>query len=207
MKRNLLKTVFFDLGNVLVFFSYPKMLEQAAQCTGLTREEVEKMLFERNLRDLYETGKIDSSELYSIFQSVSPRLFSFHEFMHALSDIFTPNEELWPMVHHLKKEGIRLVLLSNTSECHFNRIYSDYSICHLFDQLILSYEVGACKPDPFIYQKALEAAKCSPDECFYTDDIPEFIAGANKAGLKGEIYTDPASLRKHLIDRGCHFLL
>jgi len=182
------------------------MIERICQCTGLTGEEIKKMLFERNLRDLYETGKINSLELHSLFQEASPRLFSFDEFMHALSDIFTPNHEIWPIVHSLKKEGIRLVLLSNTSECHFKRINTDYPICQVFDQLILSYEVGACKPDLLIYQKALEAANCSKDECFYTDDIPEFIAGASKAGLKGEIYTDPFSLRKHLIDRGCDFL-
>jgi len=202
----MLKTVYFDLGNVLVFFSYPKMLEQVAHCTGLDAEKIKRLFFDRNLRETYETGQIDSSELYSVFHSISPRSFSFRDFMHALSDIFIPNTALWPIVERLKKEGIRLVLLSNTSDCHFNRIYSDYPICHLFDHKILSYEVGACKPDPLIFEKALAVSNCSPQECFYTDDIPEYIASARKTGLDGELFTDVPTLCSHLIDRGCHFL-
>ena len=199
----MIRTAIFDLGNVLVFFSYPKMIAQAAACTGLSPGEIERLFFDRRLREIYETGQMSSEELVSHFQSISPRRFSFSELMHALSDIFTPNQELWPVVDQLKEQGIRLVLLSNTSECHFNRILADYPICQKFDHLVLSYEVGACKPDLKIYQKALAVAGCKPEECFYTDDIPEFIDGARKAGLPGEIFTSVPSLCKHLSDRGC----
>lgn len=205
-KNKLLKTVYFDLGNVLIFFSYPKMIQQVATCTGLKPIEIQRLLFDRNLRETYETGKIDSAELYSIFQKLSPFRFSFVELMEAFSDIFTPNINLWPIVERLKKEGIRLILLSNTSECHYNYIYSHYPILQLFDHKILSYEVGACKPDPLIFQKALALSNCSPNECFYTDDIPEFIAGARKEGLPGEIFTDIPNLKNQLIARGCDFL-
>lgn len=199
----MIRSMIFDLGNVLVFFSYPKMVAQVAACTGLKAAEIETLFFDRRLRDLYETGQMSSEELVSHFQSISPRRFSFSELMHALSDIFTPNRELWPVVDQLKEQGVRLVLLSNTSECHFNRILADYPICQKFDHCVLSYEVGACKPDPKIYRQALAVSGCKPEECFYTDDIPEFIDGARKEGLQGEIFTNVPALRKHLFDRGC----
>lgn len=201
----MIKTIFFDIGNVLIFFSLPKMFQQLAVCTGLSAQSVETLLFGTDLRERYEKGLITTQELYHRFQKSSPRPFTLPEFTASLSDIFTPNTELWPVVEALKKTGIRLILLSNTSECHFNYIQSHYPILRQFDQKILSYEVGAWKPDPPIYQKALALASCSPEECFYTDDIPEFIAGARKAGLQGEIFTTVPCLKEHLASRGCDF--
>lgn len=199
----MLKTIYFDLGNVLVFFSLPKMFAQMAHCTGMSPSGVKQLLFETELRELYEKGLIDTEQLYRTFLKQSPHPFSLHEFMASFSDIFTPNTDLWPVVENLKKEGIRLVLLSNTSECHFNYAYSHYPILHQFDHKILSFEVGAWKPDPRIFQKALSHSQCKPEECFYTDDVPEFIASARKVGLQGEIFTDVPNLKRQLIERGC----
>lgn len=202
----MIKTVYFDLGNVLLYFSLPKMFAQLSQICGLSAPQVQKLLFETPLREEYEKGQIDTQSLYRIFLSYAPREFAFHEFVDALSDIFTPNTDLWPLVETLKSNGVRLILLSNTCECHFNRAYSHYPILHHFDHKILSYEVSAWKPDPLIFQKALEQSQCNPEECFYTDDIPEFIHAARKNGLDGEIFTGVEPLKKALISRGCDFL-
>jgi putative hydrolase of the HAD superfamily len=203
----MLKTVYFDLGNVLFFFSHSKMLEQIAQCCALPKEEIKRLIIDEHLQDAYEMGKIDSQGLYRFFRSRSRKSFSLHELIEAISDIFVPNEALWPTVEQLKKEGLRLLLISNTCESHYNRIYSHYPILRLFDQKILSFEVGSLKPHPRIFQKALSLSECSHSECFYTDDIPAYVAGARKAGLDAEVYTDVPTLRRHLIDRGCAFLI
>jgi HAD superfamily hydrolase (TIGR01509 family) len=197
----MIKTVYFDLGNVLIFFSFPKMLSQMSECTGMTVDEIQKLLFQTSVREQYEKGEIHTEDLYRLFLKSAPRPFTLHEFLAAFSNIFTPNTELWPLVEALKEKGIRLLLLSNTSECHFNYVYSHYPILRLFDHHILSYEVGSWKPDLQIFQKALQHAECTPEECFYTDDVPEFIHSARKAGLPGEVFTDVATLKAHLIAR------
>jgi len=202
----MIKTVYFDLGNVLLFFSLPKMFAQMGDCTGMSPSEVKELLYDTPLRELYEKGQINTEQLFKTFQRHAPNSFSLREFVSSFSNIFTLNKELCPLVEKLKQAGIRLVLLSNTSECHFNYAYSHYPIIQLFDHKILSFEVGAWKPDPRIFHKALAHAHCDLQECFYTDDIPEFISSARKAGLPGEIFTDVPKLKKQLIDRGCNFL-
>lgn len=202
----MIKTVYFDLGNVLLYFSLPKMFAQLSQICGLPAPQIQKLLFQTPLREQYEKGQIDTQALYRIFLSHAPREFSLNEFVDALSDIFTPNTALWPLVETLKSNGVRLILLSNTCECHFNRAYSHYPILQLFDHKVLSYEVSAWKPDPLIFQKALSFSQCKPEECFYTDDIPEFIHAARKNGLDGEIFTGVEPLKNALIARGCNFL-
>lgn len=200
----MLKTVYFDLGNVLVFFSHAKMFDQIADCAGMAPAKVKEILYETELRERYEKGLIDTEHLYRLFLKQSPRPFALHEFMTAFADIFTPNTELWPLVTALKKQGMRLILLSNTSECHFNHVYSHFPILHQFDHKVLSYEVGSWKPDLRIFHKALSHSQCAPEECFYIDDIPAFISGAKKAGLPGAVFTDVPALKRQLSRLGCN---
>ena len=197
----MIKTVYFDLGNVLVLFCHKKMIRQMAELSGLTPEEIHTLLIQKKVQEEYEKGKISTEQLYSNFARIGKRSFSLLEFMEAASDIFTPNEEVYPIVHSLKSQGIKLILLSTTSECHFNWIYSRYPILRQFDDLILSYEAGACKPDPLIFKKALSLAGCPKSDCFYTDDIHQYVAAARQEGLDSEVFTDAASLKKHLISR------
>jgi len=201
----MIKTVYFDLGNVLIFFSMPKMLSQLSNCTGIPVPKIKQLLLKSNLRELYEKGLIDTDQLYKTFVHHAHKSFSLHEFMINFSDIFTPNTEIIPIIKSLKKEKIRLILLSNTSECHFNYAYSHYPILQEFDHKILSYEMGVWKPDSSIFEKALTFSECEKEECFYTDDISHFIKSARRVGLPGEIYTDVPSLKGHLSERGLHF--
>lgn len=197
-----MKTIFFDIGNVLVFFNQAKMFEQIATCSGLELTDVKKLLLEHRLQEQYETGAIDSATIFQIFQNHSPKPLSLHEFFDAASNIFHPNTDLWTLVEELKQQNTRLILLSNTNECHFNHLYSHYPILHLFDDKILSYEVGAIKPHPRIFEIALSR---SIGDAFYTDDLAENIHAARRLGLDGEIFTDVRILKKHLVNRGFEF--
>lgn len=189
-------TIFFDLGNVLLFFDLDKMFRQLSECTGISVQELRQghLIFGEFLQK-YETGLITSEDLYRLLQSKTPHPFSIGKMKTAMADIFTPNLELWPIVEEIKMQGGKLVLISNTNECHFHFALSRYPILKLFDKFILSYEVGACKPDALIFKKALMEAE---GKTFYTDDIPAFVDAGRSAGLDAEVYTDPPSLRKQL---------
>lgn len=197
----MIKTLFFDLGNVLVFFSHARMWEQIAACTGIELSLLKKIFLEDELLKRYEAGQCTTAQVYEKMRSFATRPFSLEALKHAACDIFNPNYEIWPIVQAIKSQGIRLVLLSNTSECHYDHIQSTYPLLDWFDHKILSYKVGACKPEPLIFEQALLHANCDPSECFYTDDIPDFIDSAQKVGLPGAVFTDVPSLRKHLAAR------
>lgn len=192
-------TVFFDLGNVLLFFDHYKMKQQVANCCRLSLKET-SFLFQKHL-DAYERGAISTQTLYSDLLK-GGKTISFTDFTHALSNIFQPNFAVITLLEKLKARGIKLFILSNTCEAHFNFAKEHFSFLKLFDGFILSYEVGARKPERKIYQKALEVGNCSTQECFYIDDIPEFVKAALSFDIDSEIYLDPETLRQHLIQRG-----
>jgi len=196
-----IKTAIFDLGNVLVFFSYDKIIAQTAALTGLTPNAIRELLIRKELHGAYESGKISSENIYNIFLKEAPKSFTPEQFFFAASDIFQPNDSIFPLVKKLKKQGLRLVLLSNTSPAHFDFLTSRLPILDLFDAKVLSYEVKALKPHPRIYAAAIEAAKCSPQECFYTDDIPEFVIAARTHGIDAETFTNSEALENQFKKR------
>lgn len=198
----MLKTIIFDLGNVLFFFDHTKMIRQIGHCCGIPPEALKKIFFQHRIHQDYEQGQINSEDVHKILVKHGTKPFTHQEWMEAASDIFIPNTDLWPTIEALKEKKIRLVLLSNTSEVHYNYLNSHYPILSLFDAKILSYEVKASKPQPQIFQAALRSIDCSIDQCFYTDDIAEFIAAARKEGIDGEIFVDVSGLKSHLLQRG-----
>lgn len=199
--KNIMKyTVFFDLGNVLLFFDHHRMKKQLATCCNLSLKEI-SFLFQKYLDEI-ERGTITMQTLYSNLLELGGNPISFAEFTYALSDIFQPNLPVIALLESLKTRGVKLFLLSNTCDAHFSFAQKHFPFLQLFDGFILSYEVGARKPEKEIYQKALEIGNCSSTECFYIDDVPAFVQAARSLDIDSEIYLKPEILHHHLIQRG-----
>ncbi|SRR5581483_1779146 len=192
-------TIFFDLGNVLIHFDHEQMCRQIANYSGISETQVQQLMLKYG--DLYERGSISSKELYEEICRVSSKALDFDILMHAVSDIFKPNEEVISIFHQLKKKGHRIFLLSNTCEAHFTFASSHFPFIKQCDGYVLSYKVGARKPEIKIYEKALEIAGCQNKECFYTDDIFDYIESARAIQIDAEQYTTPEALTQHLYAR------
>ena len=70
-----------------------------------------------------------------------------------------------------------------------------------FDALVLSYKVGAMKPHPEIYRAAIEQAGCAPEECFYSDDIAEYVEAGRRMGMDAVQFQSVAQLQQELKTR------
>ena len=71
-----------------------------------------------------------------------------------------------------------------------------------FDALVLSFRVGAVKPESEFWDAALEAAGCEPGECLYADDRPELVAAAAARGIPGFVVRGAGSFAAGLGERG-----
>jgi len=74
-----------------------------------------------------------------------------------------------PVLRHLATAGYRLGLLSNVSDGAAIPI-AHLGIDSLFDEMILSHEVGLLKPDPAIYRLACERLHTTPEETVFVAD-------------------------------------
>ncbi|MBI3508689.1 MAG: HAD-IA family hydrolase [Chlamydiia bacterium] len=156
----------------------------------------------RQYGELYERGAVSSETLHKEMEKAASLPLPFQKFLHAMSDIFQPKQPAIDIALALKKKGHPLFVLSNTCEAHFLYLYNHFDFFKLFDGFVLSYEVQARKPEEKIFHKALEIASCSASDCFYTDDVLDYVESAKTFGMDAEQFTTPSNLITHLSHRG-----
>lgn len=71
-------------------------------------------------------------------------------------------------------------------------------LLHLFDDVVISAEVGTRKPEPEIYALALKRLGLAGAQVLFVDDFTHNIAAAREAGLNAHRFLGPARLRQAL---------
>ncbi len=88
----------------------------------------------------------------------------------------------------LKREGYAIGLVSNTGRTwgrYLRTVQDRLGIGRYFGARVFSDEVGVRKPEPKIFQTALEALRLPPEEVFHVgDDVDADVAGARAAGMR-----------------------
>ena len=98
---------------------------------------------------------------------------------------FVPFPDAPPALRVLRATGLRMVVASNW-DCSLGEVLHEAGLRDLVDGVITSAEAGAPKPDPRLFECALELAGCRPEEALYVGDSPaNDIGGAAAAGIRG----------------------
>lgn len=194
----------FDLGGVILPFEHRQIADKLHSRSKLreilTPSDIFSLLFdaESGLVNPYEEGKMDSEQFFSKLKESLSLDLDFGEFKEIWNPIFTKDEEVMDILYQLRSSGYTLFLLSNTNELHFSYIEKTYRISHLFDRLILSFQVGAKKPKREIYDSIFRGNSFSPKETFYVDDIPRYVEVAESYGIKGHVFKDAETLKREI---------
>lgn len=174
----------FDLGKVLLDFEFEpslsKLLPPGSPSSSLSTLLAKKDEFEAGLIpvDEYTTWAIATLQ-----SNATPR--EFHE---AWQNIFTPNPPMWEVVRKLASDGHRLILFSNTNAIHCPWVFQEYPEFSIFPHAVLSYEVNSIKPQPEIYQYAIDTYSLIPEKTLYIDDLPANIETGKKFGFISHQY-------------------
>lgn len=68
----------------------------------------------------------------------------------------------------------------------------------LMDGVVFSYRIKKLKPDPEIYEYLCDEFWLEPEESVFIDDRAENIAGAEKCGIHGIVFTSYEQAKKEL---------
>lgn len=195
------KAVLLDLGRVLVYFDFERAYRAFEALCPCPAPEMPKRLLATDLVQGYETGRIPPRDFHARFCELIGLQLDYERFCEVWTSIFTHALLPESLIEELAKR-YRLILLSNTNPIHFGMIRETYPHLRHFHDLVLSYEVGAMKPDEAIYRAAIERAGCKPEECFYADDIPRFVEGGRRAGLDAVQFESREQLEREMRARG-----
>ena len=197
----MISVIIFDLGNVLLPFSYELPLKHFNEIKPGLGDKFAQLYKENyHVHRDYESGKLTTGEFLTITTHWLDNVVDNELFIRIFSDIFTLNHEVIDLLPKLKK-NYTLCLLSNTSEMHKEYGYKDHEYLKYFDKLFLSYEVGAVKPEKEIYAAVENYTGKPPEEHLFIDDILEYVQGAKSCGWDGIQYLGYKNLVEELKKR------
>jgi len=130
-------------------------------------------------------GDIGASTLHMTAQGFSKRLLE-HDIKTTLSIItkLKPHSDVIKGLELLKKEGFKLVALSNSGKKTLNIQMKHSGLESLFDRIYSVEEVKKFKPHPDPYQYLLQKEDCSPKNAMMIAAHAWDIMGAKHVGLQ-----------------------
>ncbi|MBN1948406.1 MAG: HAD family phosphatase [Candidatus Cloacimonetes bacterium] len=178
-----IRQVIFDLGKVLVDFSFHAFYHKLGYQPG------ERTLDEANEPIIaFESGKMNRQDFLAELGKIYQFEMSLPEFEYHWCNVFSPIPEMLNLARAVRN-SYEIFIFSNTDELHFPYVWQKYPELHIFgDNLMLSYELGAVKPEESSYLNALQKFGLKADECLFIDDRPVNIEVAEKLGMKGIIH-------------------
>jgi putative hydrolase of the HAD superfamily len=97
---------------------------------------------------------------------------------------FRPYPDVLPALAELRERGLTLVIASNW-DCSLPDWLGPAGITELVDGVVTSAEVGAPKPDPRLFERALAIAGAPPSEALHVgDNVANDLEGAAAAGVR-----------------------
>jgi len=192
-----IRAVFFDLGGVLLRTEFQAPRQQLAERLGIEYDDLVKIVFDSDSGIKATMGEISSDEHWD---SVMKRLKRPASELGSIRDEFFTGDILdRTLLDYLRslRGKYKTGLISNAWGDLRDFIVRE-KFDDAFDKMIISSEVGAAKPEPKIFQIALEQVGVKPNEAVFVDDFLINIEGCEKVGIKGIHFRDPETTLQQL---------
>jgi len=192
-----IRAVFFDLGGVLLRTEFQAPRQQLAERLGIEYDDLVKIVFDSDSGIKATMGEISSDEHWD---SVMKRLKRPASELGSIRDEFFAGDILdRTLLDYLRslRGKYKTGLISNAWGDLRDFIVRE-KFDDAFDKMIISSEVGAAKPEPKIFQIALEQFGVKPNEAVFVDDFLINIEGCEKVGIKGIHFRDPETTLQQL---------
>ncbi len=188
-----ISTILWDVGGVLLTNGWDH-LERAAV---LKKFDVDSDSFELRhelANDPWEKGLITADEYLQRTVFFEPRPFTPAEFLQAMKErsVLLPHTAMRILQELAASEEIELAMLNNEArELNDYRI-ERFELGRYFDSFFSSCYVGLRKPDPKIYDLALDVLQRDPEEVVFIDDRQGNCDAAGALGIHAIRYIDEA---------------
>jgi putative hydrolase of the HAD superfamily len=182
--------VLVDLYDTLAWTEWPRLRELLSERTGLApRTLMNAFGRTRPRRAIGEFGSVEG-DLRAVLEAAGAEVTD--ELVNDLArlerEMLEGGIHLWddalPTIGELRDRGLRVAVVSNCD--HSTRpIVDRIGLTAAVDAVILSFEVGAAKPDPRIYLAALEAlGGVEPGDAVFVDDQARYCDAAAALGME-----------------------
>lgn len=184
-----LRAILFDLDDTLVArtAAFREALRERLLAGKLAPEKLESTL--EAILTLDERGRRERADFWRAAILRAPQLgWDPRELQAwggpAIAERLQPEPAVRAALEALRGRGLRLALVSNGAAKHQREKLERSGLGDLFEVVVISGEVGVRKPDPAIFQLALERLGVAAGEALSVGDDPERdVEAARQAGL------------------------
>ena len=195
--------ILFDVGGVLLTNGWDHG-ERAAAVAHFGLDGAALEARHEEVMDAWERGEIDLNQYLDVAVFYEPRPFSrseFFSFMLAQSQRL-PHGALHILAELAESNPCMIGALNNEARETNEFRFAHFGLRRHFKVALSSCYVGLRKPEPAIYQRALDILGCPPERVLFIDDREENVAGSLAAGMKAIQFTWADALRAALEELG-----
>jgi putative hydrolase of the HAD superfamily len=190
----LIKAVISDFGGVLTtplmhsFAAFQDRTGIPAASLGSAMQTVAEREGAHPLFEL-ETGRLTEHDfLERVGEELEPLLGhrpEMHRFREIYFEALDPNQPMIDEMRAIKARGYRMALLTNNVREWEPLWRSMLPVDEIFEVVVDSAFVGMRKPDPPIYELAVErlGGGITPPECVFVDDVLVNVEAARELGM------------------------
>lgn len=185
----MIRTIIFDCFGVLYKPRHKRYYEQLLTEYPTHSEEIE------NLRQQTDYGFIDEQALYVAIATFTNT--SLETVRQNLKNDYVRDEQVISYAQQLRSR-YKVSMLSNCSAQTLQEIFNRTEQVGLFDDVLVSSDVGMVKPYPEIFILACHRLDVDVSETIMIDDSEENCEGARRAGLQAVLYQSFSQARQAL---------
>jgi HAD superfamily hydrolase (TIGR01509 family) len=197
-----LRAVLFDAGNTLVFLDYDRLAEGIGGALGIPLSGDRLSAHAAEATHAMEHARTDQERAAAYLEAlfigagvpperlgeVRQALVTMHRKLHLWCAV---PDQTGEALARLKGAGLLLGVVSN-SEGKVAQALEAAGLRDYFDVVVDSGQIGVEKPDPRIFEAALDQLRVDPGEALYVGDLYDVdVLGARAAGVEAVLLAAP----------------
>jgi len=196
-------TVVFDIGGVLIDWDprhlYRKILPDDPAGIEYFLSSIcnHEWNLEQDAGRSFNEGKAILKAIYPAYEGLIEAYDRRWEEM--LGEEYFENTRV---LEELKEKGYSIYALTNWSAEKFPIAVNKYNFLSLFDDIVVSGEIGMKKPDRDIFEYFLNKQGVNPERIVFIDDTAANIHTAEQLGMNTIHYQSVSMLRSSLVSMG-----
>jgi len=196
-----IKTIFFDIGGVLVKVDSSKSIQKLSQKLAVSTAKIRQGMTRELLND-YEKGYLTSNQFYEqlLINYNSRQSMDMETFKTYWLDVLFPCAESVAFLQRATQD-FPVWLLSNTNDFHYDLLRQDFPFMKWVEGGTYSFMVGSMKPEALIYEIAIKKSGFRPEEILFIDDLEINVQAARDLGINIIHYVDFSSFGQELSQR------
>jgi putative hydrolase of the HAD superfamily len=183
----------FDYGGVLVHHQTDAEQARLAAIAGVPKDIFTELYWSDRLD--YDKGLLNAADYW---QTLTTRAGGGRLTQRMLDELIEIDSQswmhfdsvMWDWIDQLRSAGKRVAMLSNMPRELGEALKSKTDRLTRFDQVTLSYELRAVKPEPAIYEQCLEGIGTVPEQTLFLDDKIVNVQGAELLGIRAIQFLD-----------------